>query len=369
MENKLGLVSESIFLEQPFDETSGKKKSFIARGILLSTDKPTLNNRLYPKNIVTRAIEDFKESHVKKGSAYVLDGHPTMHEHPKPSEVVGRVKEIWMEDDNVMGDIIVFDNTTGKDVQAIIRGESSLGISLRGFSKQAKIGRDGIQIMGEDFKFLGFDTVINPASQGAGVQNYHLEQDQGGNKNVVKTIEELRAEFPELVKQIEEAKEVKVKEALMAEFETMKGGIAEAAITKIAESMKAGEITENDEVKCPHCSKVITVTGIESNTTEEVEEKIESLSEQVNTVTAENVILKTENAKLVKESTDAKVSNYITETLTANKILPIKIKEALKGKLGSPVSLEDAKAKLEGEITFAESLVKETGYRNLTGYQ
>lgn len=139
--------SNEILSESVLEESSGTKKWFIS-GITLQGNLKNRNGRIYPKEILSKAITEHTDKNMQSGRALGELNHP---ENGMASINLDRVSHKFisvMEDgDNFVTKAEVLDTPCGKIVQNLLAGGVKLGISSRGLgnlkeSNGAKVVQD-----------------------------------------------------------------------------------------------------------------------------------------------------------------------------------------------------------------------------------
>jgi hypothetical protein len=135
----------------------------ILSGKLQEGDRQNGNGRVYPTNVLSREIKNYKK---------VVDDARALGEldHPESSiinlnNVSHLVLDIWMDGKVVMGKLKVLDTPSGKILRSLIEGGAQLGISSRGLGSVEKRG-DKTMVQ-DDFQLICFDIVSDPSTPDA----------------------------------------------------------------------------------------------------------------------------------------------------------------------------------------------------------
>jgi hypothetical protein len=153
---------EDLLTEQDrkrIDETG----RLIVVGILQKADTENGNGRVYPLNVLSREIENYKILVKERRALGELD-------HPDSSEVSLKnashiITDIWMQGNDVYGKAEILPTTAGKDLQALIEAGVKLGISSRGLGSTRQ--KNGKTLVEDDFQLICFDFVADPSTPGA----------------------------------------------------------------------------------------------------------------------------------------------------------------------------------------------------------
>ena len=153
-------ISKGIIMES--EEFSSDVLKF--KIVLLEADKPGLNGRIYPRDVVKKAIEDIKPKLQMRALVGELD-------HPVGTEL--RKKSIWaknsshlitsLEIDNqgkVWGVVETLNTEMGRTLKSIIEQNIAVGMSIRAL---AEFVREGNYLKAVDMYILTWDAVINPS--------------------------------------------------------------------------------------------------------------------------------------------------------------------------------------------------------------
>lgn len=76
------------------------------------------------------------------------------------------VTEIWWEGDDVKGKIEILNTPCGQILQSLLESGVRVGMSSRGVG-EVKEGKDGTQIVEDDFTLIAFDSVGEPSTMNA----------------------------------------------------------------------------------------------------------------------------------------------------------------------------------------------------------
>jgi len=269
------LIAEVEILDEKIvNKITGDAELYIKVKKWQESDIINKNGRLYPEALLQREIDIMMER-IEKGEA--IYGHPF---HPrdgqgKTDEVSHKWTKVWMNEDGTCGGLItVLPTTTGKNIQVLLKS-GPVGLSSRGFGTATEKEKviDGVKTkylrINDDYGMVvPGDWVTSPSVRGAKGQaeaimeieselNKGLDLIKNNDKGVTMkiTIEELRKDYSDLVKQIEDEKETALK----------------AEATKPDEK-KDTEITELKKTATEKDEKITTLEG-EITTLKEAKEK------------------------------------------------------------------------------------------------
>ena len=154
-ENNLGYL-----VERKEDGT----KTFTIEGIFAQAESKNRNGRIYPKNVMERAVDKYVTEQVSKGRAVGELNHPD-----GPSINLDKVSHLitkleWNGND-VVGKARILETPMGKIVQGLLEGGVQLGVSTRGMG--SLVERNGVMYVKEDFHLATVDIVQDPSAPNA----------------------------------------------------------------------------------------------------------------------------------------------------------------------------------------------------------
>lgn len=140
--------------EQEINESTGSKK-YVIKGVFSSPGVKNRNGRVYPMHLWEREVAKYQD--------IIKAGHPNSLmelEHPPRTnvdmmEAVARVRKLWIENNCVMGEAVLLDNTKANQLKTLIDNGIKMAVSTRGVGK---IGGDG---MVEDYRLSCIDIIAN----------------------------------------------------------------------------------------------------------------------------------------------------------------------------------------------------------------
>jgi len=150
-------LSESI--------TTDGQKRLVVTGVLQRANAKNQNQRIYPRAILEREVNNYLNKEVAEKRAYGELDHPE-------SSVVNLknvshvVRECWWEGDDLMGKVEILNTPSGNILKELIQADLTVGISSRGMGSVKKINEDTDQVE-DDFQLVCWDFVSNPSTHGA----------------------------------------------------------------------------------------------------------------------------------------------------------------------------------------------------------
>jgi len=219
MGNKMRLEFISVrpeILKETIDEKT-QDRSMRVRMKWQHADIVNRNNRVYPKQLLQREMDNIQEGLVE-GAVFGASYHPKGAD-AEVNDVAIIWHKTWMEEDgSCMGEGTILPTTNGKDAQIIIKAGGRIGISSRGTGSVSKVTRDGKQIeqVNNDYKMLSpGDMVLTPSVPGASVRamiekhvsaSYFSEEDDtmdeqnnssGDSKSIENEVNDMEKKFME----------------------------------------------------------------------------------------------------------------------------------------------------------------------------
>ena len=133
-------------------------------GRIQAADTPNGNGRVYPKKVLEKEIKNYLKIVQDNRATGELD-------HPEDSvvnlkNVSHLMVDVWWQGNDVMGKMKVLDTPSGRILKDLMNAGVKLGISSRGLGT-VKEGRDGHDVVEEDFQLICFDIVSEPSTPGA----------------------------------------------------------------------------------------------------------------------------------------------------------------------------------------------------------
>ena len=160
------LVETQLFKVNPVSLTEGKvseRGNPIVEGVLATAEVKNGNGRYYSKDLWEREIDKYNEL-VKENRAMGELDHPE-------SQVINlknvshNIKDMWWDEDNVMGKIEILPTPSGNILKALIDNGITVGVSSRGMGSLKQVGE--IMEVQDDFELLCWDFVSTPSNPGS----------------------------------------------------------------------------------------------------------------------------------------------------------------------------------------------------------
>ena len=163
------LITEEVAKVKFITEGKGAKKKMYIEGVFLQGEIKNRNGRMYPVNTLSREVNRYNESFIKKGRALGELGHP---DGPTVNldRVSHKITQLRQEGNNFIGKAQLLDTPMGKIAKSLIDEGVTLGVSSRGVGS-LKTTSEGYKVVGEDFMLAtAADIVADPSAPDAFVE-------------------------------------------------------------------------------------------------------------------------------------------------------------------------------------------------------
>jgi hypothetical protein len=140
------------------------EKKFVIEGIFMSADQKNRNGRIYPKQIMERAVNKYVKEQVSQKRAVGELNHP---EGPTVNldKVSHLITDLQWEGNDVVGKAQILDTPMGRIVKGLLEGGVQLGVSTRGMGSLEN--RNGVMYVKDDFMLNTVDIVQDPSAPSA----------------------------------------------------------------------------------------------------------------------------------------------------------------------------------------------------------
>ncbi len=263
---------------QVVEGQSGGK--LVVQGKVGQVDRPTANNRVYPRSVMEREIKRL-QPRIESGSVLGAVDHPGDGK-SRIRDAGCIVRGLWVErDGSVHGKFEVVEETrAGSDLAAFLRRGAAIGMSSRGIGSTTS-GNNGWDVVGEDFRLNTWDFVADPACHDAYPSVISEDKDDEGKATGKLTLDpenltatELREKFPELIRSIEEHAYLVAAETVCEDSETANTETEDDVRTRLRTEMHEElrqELEEDFSVKL-----VRALAEMRKDVKEEVRSEIDS---------------------------------------------------------------------------------------------
>jgi hypothetical protein len=163
MKNVKNILNESLDVSN----LDNYNDALVLSGIIQRCNTLNQNGRVYPRNVLVPKLQHYIKTKVETGMAYGELDH-------KDSEVVEfknaafRFRKIWIEEDVVYGEIVIFPGTEeDKKIRGALKTGGKIGISSRAMgSVSRQTLPEGIvaDVVGDDLHIICWDIVTEPST-------------------------------------------------------------------------------------------------------------------------------------------------------------------------------------------------------------
>ena len=186
IESDLNVITEKV----------NGKKNLIIEGVFMQADSKNRNGRVYPKEILQRAVNKYVTEQVNSGRAVGELNHP---EGPTINldKVSHKITELKFEGSNVVGKASILKTPMGQIVEGLLEGGVKLGVSSRGMG--SLVQKNGAMYVKDDFMLSTVDIVQDPSAPEAFVNGVMEGVDWVWNNGVLcaQQVEEIETEIKE----------------------------------------------------------------------------------------------------------------------------------------------------------------------------
>ena len=186
IESDLNVITEKV----------NGKKSLVIEGVFMQADSKNRNGRIYPKDILEKAVNKYVTEQVKTGRAVGELNHP---EGPTINldKVSHKITDLHFEGSNVVGKASILQTPMGKIVEGLLEGGVKLGVSSRGMG--SLVQKNGVMQVKDDFMLSTVDIVQDPSAPEAFVNGIMEGVEWVWNNGVLcaQQIEEIETEIKE----------------------------------------------------------------------------------------------------------------------------------------------------------------------------
>jgi len=376
-------------------EIKGQKRMKI-EATLSKADTINLNNRIYPKGVMTKAVNELQ---TKLGAGQVFGelDHPSWGAQLKDtSHLMSKV--FWDEKDATVlrGEMLVTNTPNGEILKEIIHAGGRPGISSRGrgeMTPKKLKGGGTVMMVKPGFRFSSFDFVIDPSVKSAQITKvrehtlgehvpiesdserpwyeayFAAEQSSKEEESMSKENKEEKVEEPKTEKVEKKEEKVEKKEEKVEKKEENVEPDAAAELDKLKKAK--GDLETQLATKDEQLEKMLTVVKGVATSIEGIadilckagfikppeEKKVENVEDENEALEA----LQTEVTNLKQELTDTKdeLRKKAVEAHIAQILEGEAFSIALKDRLKDCKTVEEVNAKLEEDKKFATTIMTE----------
>lgn len=202
-----GVSTRRLMLVEDVDQAGKPTGVVYAKGIYGKADEPTGNNRIYPKQLLTREIAALQKQIAEKGGIIGELDHPAdgKTQLKRVSHVVTKLE--LQPNGEIYGESKILDTEAGKTLKEIVKSGVATGVSSRG-QGSVMINENGQEVVQEDFHLVTYDFVAEPASASAYPtfmmeEKHRREAEMAEAEKKPLTLEDLKANHAALVEAIQ----------------------------------------------------------------------------------------------------------------------------------------------------------------------
>tara|TARA_B100000614_G_scaffold82894_1_gene74377 strand:- start:326 stop:982 length:657 start_codon:yes stop_codon:yes gene_type:complete len=181
-------------LEVLTEQNDNGEKTYAIEGIFMQADQKNRNGRIYPKDVMVKAVNKYDTEQVSKDRAVGELNHP---EGPTVNldKVSHKIESLNWQGNDVMGKATILETPMGKIVKGLLDGGVNLGVSTRGMGS-LKNGNDAM-IVQPDFMLNAVDIVQDPSAPSAFVNGVMEGVEWVWNNGIIEaqTIEQMETEI------------------------------------------------------------------------------------------------------------------------------------------------------------------------------
>jgi len=139
-------------------------KSYSIEGVFMSAEQKNRNGRIYPYNVMDKAVTKYILEQVDKGRAVGELNHP---EGPTVNldKVSHKIESLKWQGNDVVGKATILETPMGQIVKGLLEGGVKLGVSTRGMGSLQR-SNDAMIVKG-DFLLNAVDIVQDPSAPSA----------------------------------------------------------------------------------------------------------------------------------------------------------------------------------------------------------
>lgn len=195
---------------------NGKKTHYI-HGIFMQGDLKNRNGRIYPSSILEKEMNRYNNDFVKSKRALGELGHPNGPQ-INGDRVSHLITEMKKDGSNFIGKAKILSTPMGEIVKTFIDEGVKIGVSTRGLGSVKPIN-GGIMEVQDDFHLAAVDIVTDPSGPNCFVngimENIEYYYDIASAswrvaEKLEETVKELKTEYKQTVRKIDEAKAMRI---------------------------------------------------------------------------------------------------------------------------------------------------------------
>jgi hypothetical protein len=175
-------------------EQKGDKKAYAIEGVFMSAEQKNRNGRIYPKEVLGKAVESYNTTQVVPGRAVGELNHP---EGPTVNldKVSHKIESLNWQGNDVVGKATILETPMGQVVKGLLDGGVKLGVSTRGMGSLVR--NSNAMVVKDDFILNAVDIVQDPSAPSAFVNGVMEGVEWVWNNGIIEaqTIEKMETEI------------------------------------------------------------------------------------------------------------------------------------------------------------------------------
>ena len=181
-------------LEVLTEENDNGEKTYAIEGIFMQAETKNRNGRIYPREVMNKAVGKYINDQVSKGRAVGELNHP---EGPTVNldKVSHKIESLDWKGNDVVGKATILETPMGQIVKGLLDGGVNLGVSTRGMGS-LKNGNNAMVVQ-PDFMLNAVDIVQDPSAPSAFVNGVMEGVEWVWNNGIIEaqTIEQMETEI------------------------------------------------------------------------------------------------------------------------------------------------------------------------------
>ena len=181
-------------LEVLTEQNDNGEKTYAIEGIFMQAETKNRNGRIYPREVMNKAVGKYINDQVSKGRAVGELNHP---DGPTVNldKVSHKIDSLDWKGNDVVGKATILETPMGQIVKGLLDGGVNLGVSTRGMGS-LKNGNNAM-IVQKDFMLNAVDIVQDPSAPSAFVNGVMEGVEWVWNNGIIEaqTIEQMETEI------------------------------------------------------------------------------------------------------------------------------------------------------------------------------
>ena len=166
------LISERIndAIEYTTESSESGRSTYFIEGVFMQADVKNKNNRIYPRKVLEKAVDDYIKEFVAEDRAVGEADHPDGHM-VNLDRISHKVISLEWRGNSVIGKAQVLETPMGSIIKGLLKGGVRLGASSRGMG--SVVEKRGTSYIKDDFVLSAIDLVQDPSAPTAFVDGIY----------------------------------------------------------------------------------------------------------------------------------------------------------------------------------------------------